>query len=65
MASTLPHYENADASKKHFEPVQLNLYDLTFTSLPTLLSGYKEDLMSQHVNTVGGIQAINPALDVV
>lgn len=67
MESRLSHYRNAKASIDKFEPLHPNLFDVVFNLPPKLneAHGTMLEIMHQHINNVGGLQGINPALDVV
>ena len=58
----LPHYNNSTAATQKFEPVQGNLFEVTFFP-PTGVTG--QALLLEHVNTVGGLSALNPTIDPV
>jgi len=58
----LPHYNKAKASKNLFEPVHGNLFEVTFIA-PAGVGG--SELLLEHVNTVGGLDAVNPAIEAV
>ena len=58
----LPHYNKAKASKNLFEPVHGNLFEVTFIA-PAGVSG--TELLLEHVNTVSGLDGINPAVEPV
>lgn len=57
----LPHFSQARASRENFEPVYPNLFEVTFLP-PNNIDGA---LLLEHVNTVGGLDAINPVIDPV
>lgn len=57
----LPHYNNSKAATKLYEPIQGNLFEVTI--LPP--SGIDGTILLEHVNTVGGLAAVNPAIDAV
>lgn len=65
--SNLPHYKNFKPAVDKYEPMHPNLFKVVF-QLPTKLAAkYTEyiDFLPGHINTVSGLQGINPALDVV
>lgn len=57
----LPHYKVSKASSKQEEPLYPNLFEVTF--LPP--GGIDGGLLLEHVNTVGGLGGINPAVESV
>jgi hypothetical protein len=57
----LPHYNNSKAATKLYEPIQGNLYEVTI--IPP--NGIDGSLLLEHVNTVGGLAAVNPSIDAV
>ena len=58
----LPHFNKAKASKNLYEPVHQNLFEVTFLP-PNGVSG--ADLLLEHVNTVGGLDGVNPAVEAI
>jgi hypothetical protein len=58
----LPHYNNSRASTGKFEPVQGNLFEVTFFP-PAGVAG--QAILLEHVNTVGGLAALNPTIEAV
>lgn len=65
--SRLPHYRNSTVSMNKYEPLHPNLYKVVL-NLPKKLQevhGSFLEIMHEHINTIGGLQAVNPALDVV
>jgi hypothetical protein len=58
----LPHYNQSKASKNMYEPMHQNLFEVTFLP-PSGVSG--SELLLEHVNTVGGLDGLNPAIDPV
>lgn len=56
----LPHYNQSKASKNKFEPMHQNLFEVTFLP-PSGVSG--GELLLEHVNTIGGLDGLNPAID--
>ena len=58
----LPHFNQSKASKSLYEPVHQNLFEVTFIP-PSGVAG--ADLLLEHVNTVGGLDGLNPALDAI
>lgn len=57
----LPHYDNSKASKNLYEPMHQNLFEVTFL-VPGLAGS---ELLIEHVNTVSGLDGLNPAIDPV
>jgi hypothetical protein len=57
----LPHYKVSKASSKQEEVLYPNLFEVTF--LPP--NGIDGGLLLEHVNTVGGIGGVNPAIEAV
>jgi hypothetical protein len=57
----LPHYDISQASNKQQEIVYPNLFEVTF--LPP--AGIDGGLLLEHVNTIGGLGGVNPAIDPV
>jgi len=56
-----PHYSQARASNRNFEPVQNNLFEVTvFTPL-----GDNTGLILQHVKNVDGLDDINPSIEAI
>lgn len=56
----LPHFKNSKASMNNWEPVFLNLFEVTFIP-PNGVKG--KDLLLEHVNSVSGLEIDkNPAL---
>jgi len=62
--SRLPHYKNSSVSTQLFEPLHPNLFQIII-NLPSNLDGTNLELMHEHINTISGLQGVNPALDVV
>lgn len=58
----LSHYNKAKASKGLYEPVHGNLFEVTFIA-PAGVGG--AELLLEHVNSIGGLDAVNPAIDPV
>lgn len=58
----LPHYNQSKASKNKYEPMHQNLFEVTFLP-PSGVSG--GELLLEHVNTLGGIDLLNPAVDAI
>lgn len=57
----LPHYTQSRASNQNFEPIQPNLFEVTvFTPL-----GNDTGLILEQVNSVSGLNNLNPAIDPV
>ena len=57
----LPHYTQSRASSQRFEPIQPNLFELTvFSPL-----GDDTGLILQQVKSIGGLNALNPAVETV
>lgn len=55
----LPHIKNSRAGNQNFEPIQPNLFELTiFTP-----NGDDTGLILEHVNSVGGLNNLNPSID--
>lgn len=57
----LPHTKNSKASKNLYEPMHQNLFEVTF--LAPGIQG--SELLIEHVNTISGLDGINPAVDAV
>jgi len=57
----LPHYKVSKASSKQEDPVYPNLFEVTF--LPP--NGIDGGLLLEHVNSIGGLGGVNPAIDAV
>ena len=57
----LPHYNQSKASKNMYEPMHQNLFEVTF--LKSGLQGGQ--MLLEHVNTVGGLDGLNPAVEPV
>jgi len=57
----LPHYTQAKASVNNFEPIYTNLFEVT------LLTPLNDDagLILQHVKSIAGLDALNPAIEAV
>ena len=62
--SRLPHYKNSAVSTGLFEPLHPNLFDVII-NLPANLDGTQLELLHEHINTVSGLQGVNPAIDPV
>lgn len=62
--SNLSHWSNDTAGTKNFEPIQPNLFDVYITP-PAKLKTENLEILAEHINTVGGLQNINPATDVI
>ena len=58
----LPHYTNSQASRNLYEPVHQNLFEVTFLP-PTGVAG--APILLEHVNSVSGLEGINPAVEAV
>jgi hypothetical protein len=58
----LPHFDNSQASRNLYEPVHQNLFEVTFLP-PTGVAG--SPILLEHVNTVSGLEGINPAVEAV
>lgn len=57
----LPHYTQSKASNQKFEPVQPNLFEVTvFTP-----NGDDTGLILEHIQSIGGLNALNPSVDAV
>lgn len=56
----LPHHDKGKASKNLFEPVHGNLFEVTFMPPSGVAGG---DMLLEHVNTIGGLDALNPAIE--
>ena len=57
----LPHYTQSRASSQRYEPIQPNLFEVTvFSPL-----GDDTGLILEQVKTIGGLNALNPAVDAV
>ena len=57
----LPHYSKSTASSNNYEPVQGNLFEVTF--IPP--AGIDGGILLEHVNNVSGLDALNPAIEPV
>jgi len=57
----LPHYTQSRTSNQKFEPIYPNLFEVTIFS-PL---GDDTGLILEHVKTIGGLNALNPAVDAV
>lgn len=58
----LSHYQKGKASKGLYEPVHGNLFEVTFIA-PAGVGG--SSLLLEHVNSVGGLDGINPEIEAV
>lgn len=58
----LPHFNQSKASKNLYEPIHQNLFEVTFLPPAGVTGG---DLLLEHVNTVSGLDGLNPAVDAV
>lgn len=58
----LPHFDNSQASRRLYEPVHKNLFEVTFLP-PNGVAG--ADMLLEHVISISGIDAINPSIDAV
>ena len=63
--SRLSHYVNSKVSTSLREPVQTNMFDVFFTTLPKKLASTDLDILYEHVNSISGLQGVNPALDTI
>ena len=61
----MPHYSQSKVSKGRFEPVHQNLFEVSFIPPSGLTWGDAGALLLEHVNTVSGLQGVNPAVDAV
>ena len=57
----LPHYTQSRASSQRFEPIQPNLFEVTIFS-PL---GDDTGLILEQVNSIGGLNNLNPSVDAV
>ena len=57
----LPHYTQSRASSQRFEPIQPNLFEVTIFS-PL---GDDTGLILEQVNSIGGLNALNPSIDAI
>jgi hypothetical protein len=57
----LPHYTQSRASSQRFEPLQPNLFEVTIFS-PL---GDDTGLILEQVNSIGGLNALNPSIDAI
>lgn len=57
----LPHYTQSRASTQKFEPIYPNLFEVTIFS-PL---GDDTGLILEHVKTIGGLNNLNPSIDLV
>jgi len=60
----LSHYTNSPINTLKYEPIHGSLFDVLI-ELPKQLDGTNLELLRDHINNVGGLQAINPALDLI
>ena len=62
--SQLPHYSNSNVAMNHYEPMHPNLFQVII-NLPPAVDGTNRELLHEHINTISGLQGVNPALEVV
>ena len=63
--STLSHYKNARSSLEMYEVLQPNLFQVIINP-PAGLSGNDQiELLHEHINTIGGLQGLNPATEII
>ena len=63
----MPHYSQSKVSSGRYEPVHQNLFEVSFIPPAGLTSAWADSgtLLLEHVQNVGGLQGVNPAVDAV
>ena len=59
----LPHYDASQASRKMYEPIHKNLFEVTIL-LPAGVAD-SGNMLIEHVLNVGGLDALNPSIDAI